>query len=132
MNPEYAKMTRNDYVKEQVALETTKLLKEGGKVVDKVNAQGNVVESGQSKGLPYKTAKRIARNNVINKLGYIFGELGSSEVAGTVSRRERRNAARKTKESFLPMYNGGAPKSFKEAFGVGYERFNNKFVTVSK
>lgn len=66
------------------------------------------------------------------------------------SRRERREEARKNGVPFEPQYNsgvrfvvsedkkgeietvktGGAPKTFEEAYGVGYERFNNKFVTI--
>ncbi len=66
------------------------------------------------------------------------------------SRRERREEARKNKTTFEPQYKtgtrlirndkgeaetvitGGAPKSHEEAYGVGYERFNNKFVTIKE
>ena len=61
------------------------------------------------------------------------------------SRRERRAEARANKTPFEPVYKsgkrmhkgevitvGGKPKSYEEMFGVGYERFNNKFVTIKK
>lgn len=62
------------------------------------------------------------------------------------SRRERREEARKEKKQFEPQYStgvrtdgkgneyvvGGAPKNYEEVFGVGYERFNNKFVTIKE
>jgi hypothetical protein len=49
-----------------------------------------------------------------------------------LSRRERRAEARKNKTEFIPQYNGKAPQTYKEYYGVGYERFNNKFVTVAE
>ncbi|WP_156341134.1 hypothetical protein [Cytobacillus solani] len=49
-----------------------------------------------------------------------------------LSRRERRAEARKNKTAFVPQYNGKAPQSYEEYYGVGYERFNNKFVTIAK
>lgn len=66
------------------------------------------------------------------------------------SRRERREEARKNKTAFEPQYKtgtrvirnekgeaetvvtGGEPKSYEDAYGVGYERFNNKFVTIKE
>ncbi|WP_180968050.1 hypothetical protein [Cytobacillus massiliigabonensis] len=48
------------------------------------------------------------------------------------SRRERRAIARKNKTTFVPQYNGKSPQSYKEYYGVGYERFNNTFVTIAK
>lgn len=48
------------------------------------------------------------------------------------SRRERREEARKNKTEFKPVYNGKAPQSFEEYYEVGYERFNNKFVTIKE
>jgi hypothetical protein len=48
------------------------------------------------------------------------------------SRKERREEARKNKTAFVPQYNGQSPKTHEEAFGVGYERFNNKFVTIKE
>ena len=47
-------------------------------------------------------------------------------------RRERREEARKNKTKFEPQYNGNAPKSYEEFYGVGYERYNNKFVTIKE
>lgn len=47
-----------------------------------------------------------------------------------MNRRERRAEARKSKELFEPHYNGQNPKTYEEAFGVGYERFNNKWVAI--
>ncbi|WP_226035753.1 hypothetical protein [Aquibacillus saliphilus] len=58
------------------------------------------------------------------------------------SRKERRLEARQNGTEFVPQYNsgvrfdgkgkeikvGGNPKTYKEMLGVGYERFNNKFV----
>lgn len=62
------------------------------------------------------------------------------------SRRERREEARKNKTEFEPQYKtgykydvtgkrialGGEPKTYEEMFGIGYERFNNKFVTIKE
>ena len=48
------------------------------------------------------------------------------------SRRERRAEARANKVAFEPVYNGEAPKSYEEMHGVGYERFNNKYITIKK
>ncbi|WP_181444478.1 hypothetical protein [Bacillus sp. 03113] len=48
------------------------------------------------------------------------------------SRRERREEARKNKTKFEPQYNGRTPQSYEEFYGVGYERFNNKFVTIKE
>lgn len=61
------------------------------------------------------------------------------------SRRERRAEARQNGTEFVPQYNsssrvengvtiptGGTPKTHEEKFGVGYERFNNKFVTIKE
>jgi hypothetical protein len=62
------------------------------------------------------------------------------------SRKERRTEARQNKTEFQPEYNngvrfspegkrvnvGGAPKSYEEAMGIGYERYNNKFVTIKE
>ena len=50
----------------------------------------------------------------------------------TKSRRERRAEARKNTTEFVPMYNGKGPQTYEEMYGIGYERFNNKFVTISK
>ncbi len=64
-----------------------------------------------------------------------------------MNRRERRQQAKKNGVPFQPQYKsgkravrkgvsvetiivGGAPKTYEEAYGVGYERFNNKFVTI--
>lgn len=49
-----------------------------------------------------------------------------------MSRRERRELARQNGTKFIPRYNGKGPRSYKEHFGVGYERFNNKFVTIAE
>lgn len=69
------------------------------------------------------------------------------------SRRERRAEARKNKTAFEPQYTsgtrtiqtinestksydyesitvGGNPRTYEEAYGVGNERFNNKFITI--
>jgi hypothetical protein len=132
MNPEYAKMTKLDYIHDQVKKETERLVVNGGKVVDKVSETGRVIEKGKPTGLTYKTAKRVARQRVVKSLGYNAGKLGQSEVAGLASRKERRQSARDNKETFLPQYNGSKPQTFEEFNGVGYERFNNKFVTIKE
>lgn len=48
------------------------------------------------------------------------------------SRKERRAEARENKTAFVPQYNGKAPQTYKEYYGVGYERFNNKSVIVAE
>jgi hypothetical protein len=47
-----------------------------------------------------------------------------------MKRRERRELARKNKTEFVPQYNGRVPKTYEEFYGKGYERFNNKYVTI--
>lgn len=49
-----------------------------------------------------------------------------------LSRRERRKLARLNNKAFVPQYNGSEPKTYKEMFGIGYERFNDKFTKVHK
>lgn len=44
------------------------------------------------------------------------------------SRKVRRQLAREMKTSFQPLYNGIVPQTYKEAYGIGRERFSNKFV----
>lgn len=62
------------------------------------------------------------------------------------SRKERRAEAKENGTVFEPQYKtatyknnkgeeivlGGKPKTYEEAYGVGYERFNNKFVTIKE
>ncbi|WP_432352686.1 hypothetical protein [Sporosarcina sp. A2] len=49
----------------------------------------------------------------------------------TKTRKQRRLEARENKTLFVPNYGfAGALKSFKEYYGVGYERFNTKYVTI--
>lgn len=45
------------------------------------------------------------------------------------SRRVRRQLARELKEPFKPLYNGLVPATYEETYGIGRERFSNKFVT---
>jgi hypothetical protein len=49
-----------------------------------------------------------------------------------MTRRERREAARNNKTAFVPQYNGRTVKTFEEAYGKGYERFNSKYVTIKE
>lgn len=46
------------------------------------------------------------------------------------SRKARRQEARDNNTTFEPQYNGTQVKTYEEFHGVGYERFNNKFVTI--
>lgn len=49
------------------------------------------------------------------------------------SRRERRAEARRYGLKFTPQYaEGREPKTHLELFGVGYERFDSKYVSVSE
>ncbi|MEH6941646.1 hypothetical protein [Bacillus sp. JJ722] len=48
------------------------------------------------------------------------------------SRKERRTEARENKTVFVSHYNGNSPQTYEEYYGVGYERFNNKFVTIKE
>lgn len=48
------------------------------------------------------------------------------------SRRGRRAEARRNKTEFQPVYNGRGPQSYEEMYGIGYERFNNKFVNIAE
>lgn len=48
------------------------------------------------------------------------------------SRKERRKEAKLNKTKFQPLYNGGGKVTHKEHYGVGYERFNNKYVTIQE
>jgi hypothetical protein len=48
------------------------------------------------------------------------------------SRRERRAEARRFGLDFQPQYaKGNGPMTYLQAYGVGYERFDTKFVKVS-
>ena len=56
----------------------------------------------------------------------------------TKPRRQRRLEARLIGVPFEPHYNknevtgkGGQPKTYEEMFGIGYERFDDKYVIVS-
>ncbi|MFS0562578.1 hypothetical protein AB1K91_17770 [Terribacillus sp. 179-K 1B1 HS] len=49
------------------------------------------------------------------------------------SRKERRQEAKANGVPFTPIYaEGFEPKSYKQATGIGYERFDNKFVKISE
>jgi hypothetical protein len=48
------------------------------------------------------------------------------------SRKERRQLARENGVAFEPQYNGRNPQSYEEFKGIGYERFNNKFITIKE
>jgi hypothetical protein len=48
-----------------------------------------------------------------------------------MTRRERRESARKNKTAFVPQYNG-LVRTYEEVYGKGYERFNSKFVTIKE
>lgn len=62
------------------------------------------------------------------------------------NRKQRRLEAKKNKTTFEPQYStgkmfdragktivtGGEPKTFEQMYGIGYERFNNKFVTIKE
>ncbi|MFD1335771.1 hypothetical protein ACFQ4N_09445 [Oceanobacillus iheyensis] len=48
------------------------------------------------------------------------------------SRKERRKEAKVNKTKFQPQYNGGGKVTHDEHYGVGYERFNNKYVTIEE
>ena len=48
------------------------------------------------------------------------------------SRQERRQEARDNNTEFTPQYNGNSPVTFEQLYGVGYERFNSKQVTIKE
>jgi hypothetical protein len=133
MNPELlsqSKYTRTDFFHQETKKETGRLMKQGGKVVDQVDSNGKVVKKGTPGGLTYNTARQIARKNLAKRVGYTVGNLGKSDVASSVSRKQRREEARKNDTEFKPAYNGTGVRSFAEVYGLGYERFNNKFVKI--
>lgn len=45
-----------------------------------------------------------------------------------MSRKQRREYARLNNIKFEPIYNDNSPISYNERYGVGIERFSNKFV----
>lgn len=47
-------------------------------------------------------------------------------------RRVRREEAREQGVPFEPIYNGEKPKTHEEMYGIGYERFDNKYTKVSE
>lgn len=47
------------------------------------------------------------------------------------SRRQRRAEAKRYGLAFEPQYNGQGPVTHLQSKGVGYERFDSKYVTVS-
>jgi hypothetical protein len=133
MNPELlsqSKYTRTDFFHQETKKETERLMKQGGKVVDQVDSNGKVVKKGTPGGLTHNTARQIARKNLAKRVKYTVGQLGKSDVASSVSRKQRREEARKKDIEFKPVYNGTGVRTFTEVFGLGYERFNNKFVKI--
>lgn len=48
------------------------------------------------------------------------------------SRKQRRQEARDNNTDFAPQYNGRTPVTYEDMYGVGNERFNNKFVTIKE
>lgn len=48
------------------------------------------------------------------------------------SRKERKLQAKQNGVPFVPQYNGNGVLSFEDYYGVGNERFNNKFVQFLK
>lgn len=48
------------------------------------------------------------------------------------SRKERKLEAKQHGVAFVPQYNGTGVLSFEDYYGVGNERFNNKFVQFLK
>lgn len=53
-------------------------------------------------------------------------------------RKQRRQEAKQAGVPFEPQYNeskrtgrGGSPKTYEEMYGIGYERFDSKYVIVS-
>jgi hypothetical protein len=133
MNPELlsqSKYTRTDLFHQETKKETERLMKQGGKVVDQVDSNGKVFKKGTPGGLTHNTARQIARKNLAKRVGYAVGQLGSSEVVGLLTRKQRRTQAKKENVEFKPVYNGTGVKTFTEVYGLGYERFNNKFVKI--
>jgi hypothetical protein len=133
MNPELlsqSNYTRTDFFHQETKKEAERLMKQGGKVVDQVDSDGKVVAKGTPGGLTYNTARQIARKNLAKRVGYTVGQLGKSDVASSVSRKQRRGESRKNDTEFKPVYNGTGVRTFTEVSGLGYERFNNKFVKI--
>lgn len=48
------------------------------------------------------------------------------------SRKQRKLEAIQNNEVFVPQYNGTGVLSFEDYYGVGNERFSNKFVTFDR
>ncbi|KOS60376.1 hypothetical protein FJQ98_15805 [Lysinibacillus agricola] len=48
------------------------------------------------------------------------------------SRKERKLEAKQNGVQFVPQYNGNGAVSFEDFYGLGNERFNNKFVKFDK
>jgi len=48
------------------------------------------------------------------------------------SRKQRKLEAKQNNEVFVPQYNGTGVLSFEDFYGVGNERFNNKFIQFLK
>jgi hypothetical protein len=133
MNPELlsqSKFTRTDFFHQETNKETERLMNQGGKVADQVDSNGKVVKKGTPVGLTHNIARQIARKNLAKQIGYTVGQLGKSDVASSVSRKQRREEAHKNDTEFKPTYNGTGVRTFTEVYGLGYERFNNKFVKI--
>jgi hypothetical protein len=58
---------------------------------------------------------------------YLNGEQAKAPYAGIASRKERRQRNKDLGIPFNPVYNGPV-FTYKELHGVGYERFNSKYV----
>lgn len=48
------------------------------------------------------------------------------------SRKQRKLEAKQNNKVFVPQYNGTGVLTFEDYYGLGSERFNNKFVTFNK
>lgn len=49
-----------------------------------------------------------------------------------IPRKDRRKEVREQGVPFEPIYNGEKPKTHEEMFGIGYERFDDKYTKVSE
>lgn len=63
------------------------------------------LEDLRKKGKTTKFTRKFVRQIAKKAMGYNFGNLGASNVAGIPSRKERRAVAKRLGVSFKPVYN---------------------------
>lgn len=98
-------------------------MKENMENIAKVFAS-DAQKARKKKGVHLQPTRKMTRAKIREMMWDNRQSKVLSPVAQFFSRSERRSEGT---EGFVPYYNG-AIQTYEEAYGVGYERFNNKYV----